>query len=89
MSFRRAFDPLTARDVPPVASRPDRACNGVDFTVFYPKHSTRYEYAKAICRTCPHVEECLAWALSTRQSFGVWGGTSPEDRHQMLRQVAA
>lgn len=89
MSARRAFDPVAARDIPPVASYPDRACNGVELTVFYPEHAVRYEQAKAICRTCLHREECLAWALSTRQSFGVWGATSPEERYQMLRQVAA
>jgi hypothetical protein len=31
--------------------------------------------------------ECLAFALATRQPYGVWGGTSPEER-QVLRTSA-
>jgi hypothetical protein len=30
--------------------------------------------AKAICRTCVHVDECLALALRRAEPDGVWGG---------------
>jgi WhiB family redox-sensing transcriptional regulator len=43
--------------------------------------------AKAVCAACDVRRECLAFALATRQPYGVWGGTSPEER-QVLRKRA-
>lgn len=40
--------------------------------------------AKALCRQCPWVRECLAWALEN-ENYGVWGATS-EDERAALRQ---
>jgi WhiB family transcriptional regulator, redox-sensing transcriptional regulator len=85
----RNFDPATARDMPPVAAYPDRACNGVDPAVFYPEHVAYNGPALAICSVCRYRQECLDWALQTRQCFGVWGGTTPEERGEMLRQLTA
>ena len=41
--------------------------------------------AKSVCRGCPVVGKCLAWALETGQNSGVWGGMSEDERRQ-LRQ---
>lgn len=84
----RSFDPVAARDTPPVASRPDRACAGADPAVFFPDHPSRYGPALAICEPCPCRTECLQWALDTSQNFGVWGGTTPEERWHMTRRTA-
>ncbi len=86
MSYRRTFDPQKAKSTPPVASRPDRACNGSEVD-FYPKHAVRYAAAVAVCHTCPHEADCLAWAIETRQSFGVLGGTTPDQRHLMIKNA--
>ena len=43
------------------------------------------EAAKAICRTCPVVVICAAWALETRQPHGVWGALSERDRERIWR----
>jgi len=88
MSRHAGFDPPAARDFPPVASRPDRACNGVDPKVFYPKHASRNAEPIAICNRCPHRQPCLDWAIETRQNFGVWGGTSAEERQAMIREAS-
>lgn len=32
------------------------------------------------CSECPVQPECLAYALEAGEPYGVWGGTSPEDR---------
>jgi WhiB family redox-sensing transcriptional regulator len=32
------------------------------------------ELAKALCRSCPAREACLAGALDRREPWGVWGG---------------
>lgn len=86
MSHRRTFDPREARSTPPVLDRPDRACRDSDVD-FYPSHPSGYRTALAVCRLCPVKAECLAWALETRQSFGVFGGTTPDERHAMIKNA--
>jgi hypothetical protein len=36
--------------------------------------------AKALCHSCPIIEQCFEYALSTRQAYGIWGGTTPAER---------
>jgi len=42
--------------------------------------------AKKICRSCPVINECLAHALSVPEYFGVWGGTTADERNAILRK---
>ena len=42
--------------------------------------------ATAICRHCPVVVECLAYALDNRVEFGVWGGMTERQRRALLNQ---
>lgn len=66
------------------------SCRDSDPNLFYPLGRgvaalEQIEEAKTLCRTCPSLEPCLAFALSTRQELGVWGGMSAEDRRRLLR----
>jgi len=45
--------------------------------------------AKAVCRQCEVTDPCLAFALESRQEFGVWGATDEEERREMLRRAKA
>ena len=36
--------------------------------------------AKALCHSCPIIEECMTYALETNQRYGIWGGTSSDER---------
>ena len=40
--------------------------------------------AKAVCADCPVSRQCLNWALRIAEPYGVWGGTTPEERNAML-----
>jgi WhiB family redox-sensing transcriptional regulator len=42
---------------------------------------------KAVCAQCPVRGECLEWALAHGEE-GIWGGTTREERDQLL-EVAA
>lgn len=69
--------------------RDDSACRYEDPELHFPIGNTgpalvQIEQAKAVCRRCPVIEECLEWALQTRQESGVWGGLS-EDERLLLR----
>jgi WhiB family redox-sensing transcriptional regulator len=39
-----------------------------------------------ICNSCPVKQACLDHALSVPEIFGVWGGMTEEQRHQILRK---
>jgi WhiB family redox-sensing transcriptional regulator len=60
----------------------DALCRHVDGEIFYPGegHADHADAAKAICRRCTLRNVCLEHALANKEKFGVWGGTTPEDR---------
>ena len=68
------------------------ACKGPDAGVFFPPpvgerreaRDQRERQAKAICAMCSVRRQCLEFALSTRESHGVWGGYSEIERRTML-----
>ncbi len=45
--------------------------------------------AKEVCGTCPVVQECLEFAITTNQEYGIWGGTSEEERRVLRREWRA
>jgi WhiB family redox-sensing transcriptional regulator len=40
----------------------------------------RVRLAMAVCGECPVREECLAYAINTRQPWGIWGGKTADER---------
>lgn len=48
--------------------------------------------ATAIChgtydgKPCPLIEQCLEFALSNNERFGIWGGTTPTDRVEIRKE---
>lgn len=42
--------------------------------------------AKAVCKTCPVIEDCLTWAIDNRQEYGVWGGLGEDERRSLKRR---
>jgi WhiB family redox-sensing transcriptional regulator len=64
----------------------DAACRDADTTVFFPVSDAASETAKSICAQCPVREECLEFAVATRQPDGVWGGLTPIERHRLIRR---
>jgi WhiB family redox-sensing transcriptional regulator len=67
------------------------ACRGMDGSLFFspdgenglPRRA-REARARAVCRQCPVRKECAAFALSTRQQYGTWGGLTEQERHERL-----
>ena len=65
-------------------------CRAADAALFFhperergPARRNRDSAAKAICATCPVIQECRAHALATREPYGVWGGLSEDDREAL------
>ena len=69
------------------------ACRGHDTSIFFaPNYFEKREEklareakAKVLCAVCPVLEECLEYALETREPHGVWGGLNEMERRAILR----
>ena len=66
--------------------RDEAACVGLDTNIFFPVTDADAHHAKAVCASCPVREECLEWAIATRQSDGVWGGLTEDERRRLRRR---
>lgn len=69
----------------------DRAsCRDTDPDLFFPIGTTglavdQIDSAKAVCRQCLAMDDCLEFALATNQEAGVWGATSEEERRKLRK----
>ena len=81
----------------PVADRWDwqylGACRDMDTELFFhpegERGSTRRrraEAAKAICASCPVLEQCREHALRVQEPYGVWGGVNEEERREIINR---
>tara|TARA_B100000519_G_C14210900_1_gene422609 strand:- start:928 stop:1377 length:450 start_codon:yes stop_codon:yes gene_type:complete len=63
-------------------------CLGVDPDLFFPERGASTKEAKEVCRGCVVREDCLEYALSHGEKFGIWGGMSERERRRLRRQRA-
>lgn len=49
-------------------------CRENDAELWFADTPDGVEFAKALCGTCPVVEECLTHAVETGAMWGIWGG---------------
>jgi WhiB family transcriptional regulator, redox-sensing transcriptional regulator len=74
--------------------RNDATCRDLDPDLFFPVGVTGYaveqiEAAKSFCRNCPSKDACLDFAITTNQEYGVWGGTTEDERRVLRREWRA
>jgi WhiB family redox-sensing transcriptional regulator len=67
------------------------ACRDEDPELFFPIGTTgpalhQVDEAKAVCRRCEAIDECLSWALNSEQDAGVWGGLDEDERRALKRR---
>jgi WhiB family redox-sensing transcriptional regulator len=69
------------------------ACKSMDTEIFFledrvrgSEKQKREREALKICNKCPVIQECLKHALSVPEMYGVWGGTTADQRWAMLRR---
>jgi WhiB family transcriptional regulator, redox-sensing transcriptional regulator len=77
-------------DAAPMDWRNQAACVDLDPELWFPVGTTgpaveQTERAKAVCAGCPVITHCLAWALETGQSDGIWGGKTADERRALRR----
>jgi len=72
------------------------ACAQADATLFFhpdgergPARRLRDDQALALCARCRVIEDCRRHALSAREPYGVWGGTTETERDALLSRLHA
>lgn len=64
-------------------------CRGLDPRVFFPERGATGSIARLVCTSCVVREECLEYAISHDERFGIWGGMSEHERRLLrLRRSA-
>lgn len=68
----------------------DAACRGMDVAVFFPDTNTGIAQAKAICKRCPVIDDCLEDALATPRDddIGIRAGTTQSKRRRIREERA-
>ena len=61
-------------------------CMGVDPDLFFPERGASTREAKEVCRGCVVREECLEYAITHSEKFGIWGGLSERERRRIRRR---
>jgi WhiB family redox-sensing transcriptional regulator len=80
---------LLPRDIPdePQEGWRDQAlCAETDPEAFFPEKGGSTRDAKAMCHTCDVRLDCLGYALSHDERFGIWGGLSERERRRLRTQ---
>ncbi len=69
-------------------------CRKLDTAIFFDldglrgaKRRRREEHAKAICRTCLVINECLNHAIQVQEPYGVWGGMGEDERQTLIKKT--
>jgi WhiB family redox-sensing transcriptional regulator len=67
------------------------ACLTADPDLFFPISSAgpaaqQIARAKTVCAGCDVRRQCLEFAMANDQVYGIWGGTTPEDRQRDRRR---
>jgi len=67
------------------------ACRSADPDLFFPMAATgpaerEIARAKTICAGCRVRRECLEFAQTHEQNYGIWGGTTADDRQRDRRR---
>ena len=76
------FKPLE----PPQPWMRHAACAAIPKDVFYPGRDNGpgcTDQAKAICAGCPVRTECLEYAVTNHELYGVWGGMTQTERRAL------
>ena len=66
----------------------DAACREAPKRIFFPEAGDpeTSRWVAMFCDLCPVREDCLEFALRTRQRYGIWGGTTEKERRAILRR---
>jgi len=59
-------------------------CTPADEALFFSELPSKVAKAKAICNRCPVQSKCLTFAVQENIEFGIFGGTTPNERKALV-----
>jgi WhiB family redox-sensing transcriptional regulator len=62
-------------------------CAQTDPEAFFPEKGGSTREAKRVCLSCDVRGECLEYALSNDERFGIWGGLSERERRKLKKRA--
>jgi WhiB family transcriptional regulator, redox-sensing transcriptional regulator len=80
--------PTTTADAEHLTWQRFANCLGVDPDLFFPERGASTREAKEVCRGCVVREDCLEFAITNGEKFGIWGGLSERERRRIRRARA-
>jgi len=66
----------------------DALCAQTDPEIFHPEKGGSTRQAKAVCAQCFVQAECLDYAMTNDERFGIWGGLSERERRTLKSTTA-
>ena len=69
-----------------LAWQADDLCAQTDPEGFFPEKGGSTRDAKKVCGSCPVKQQCLEYALSNDERFGIWGGMSERERRRLRKK---
>ncbi len=63
------------------------ACRGADVELFFSVEEEDQQRALEFCARCEVRSECLEYAVTNREMYGIWGGMPESDRRSMIRDL--
>lgn len=71
-----------------LAWQADALCAQTDPEAFFPEKGGSTRDAKKVCGSCPVKQQCLEYALSNDERFGIWGGMSERERRRLRKKTS-
>lgn len=68
----------------------DGLCKEYDPDLWFPEgdlSKQQAEQAKEVCSRCLVRDDCLDYAIATRQKWGIWAGTTERDREKLFKAL--
>ena len=66
----------------------EAVCAQTDPEEFFPTVGISAAAAKQVCRSCPVQADCLDYAVTHGERFGIWGGLTERERRRLRRGAA-
>ena len=82
-----ASNDLVAAPTPSWAPSLDALCAQTDPEAFFPEKGGSTRDAKRVCGACNVRSECLEYALTNDERFGIWGGLSERERRRLRKRA--
>lgn len=78
---------IDSEDEGELAWQADALCAQTDPEAFFPEKGGSTRDAKKVCGACNVRSQCLEYALSNDERFGIWGGLSERERRRLRKRA--